>query len=130
MHRFRSKAVLLRFQITALLLCIKWLLIPATLALLLYSFLVADHDLTNIALLLGALVISITILQRLLAAKARCPLCMTEVLSVKGCAKHRGARKILGSYRLRVALGILFKDSFLCPFCHEPTAMEVRDRHR
>ncbi|MEX1048263.1 MAG: hypothetical protein WED15_01955 [Akkermansiaceae bacterium] len=128
MHCFRSKAVLFRFQIAALLLCLKWLLIPATLGLLLYSLLVLDRDLTIIALLLGALIISVAILQRLLAARTRCPLCMTEVLATKRCAKHRGARKFLGSYRLRVASGILFKDSFLCPFCHEPTAMEVRDR--
>ena len=29
---------------------------------------------------------------------------------------------------LRVALAILFKGSFRCPYCNEPTAMEVRDR--
>jgi hypothetical protein len=128
MHRFRSKSVLLRFKAAALLLCFRCFLTPVAILILLYSLAVLDHQLTVSALLLGGLIVLMAILQSLIASRTRCPLCMTPVLSSKGCSKHRNSRKALGSYRLRVALGILFQGSFRCPYCNEPTAMEVRDR--
>lgn len=130
MHRLPSKSVLIRFRIAALLLCFNCLLIPAVLLTLLYSALVADENLTKIALGLGALLFLIVMLQWLFASRARCPLCMTHVLSTKRCSKHRKARKFFGSYRLRVALAVLFKGCFSCPYCHERSAMEVRTRRR
>lgn len=128
MHRFSSQSILLRFRIAALLLCFKCLLAPAALLILLYSILVGDESLTMMSLWLGGLILLIAILQSLIASRTRCPLCMTHVLSAKRCVKHRKARSILGSYRLRVALGILFKGSFTCPYCHERSVMEVRAR--
>lgn len=113
-----------------MLLCFKWLLIPVVLVLLLYSVVVVDESLAKIALWLGGLVLLIAFLQKLVANRARCPLCMTHVLSAKRCSKHRKARKFFGSYRMRVALGVLFKGSFSCPYCHERSAMEVRVRRR
>lgn len=87
-----------------------------------------DRELTELAIALGVLAMLVTFIQWIIAQRARCPLCLTPVLAVKGCAKHRSARTFIGSYRLRVALAILFKDRFHCPYCHEPTAMEVRNR--
>jgi hypothetical protein len=46
------------------------------------------------------------------------------------CAKHRKARRLLGSYPLRVAIAILFTAQFRRPYCNEPTAMDVRERIR
>ena len=63
-----------------------------------------------------------------LAAKTRCPLCLTPVLATKGCSKHRNARTLLGSHRLRVAMSVLFKGRFYCPYCHEPSVLEVRQK--
>jgi hypothetical protein len=68
------------------------------------------------------------IIQWGMARRARCPLCMTPVMETKRCSKHRNAKPFLGSYRLRVALSIIFKGSFRCPFCHEPTAIQVRQK--
>jgi hypothetical protein len=53
---------------------------------------------------------------------------MTPVLAKKRCAKHRRARTFLGSHRLRVAMAVIFTKSFRCPYCHESTALEVRER--
>ena len=62
-----------------------------------------------------------------------CPLCCTPVLAPKGCTKHRDAKKLMGSHRLRVALAILFPNRFRCPYCNESTALEfhqtTRSRH-
>ena len=55
---------------------------------------------------------------------------MTPVLAKKDCTKHRHARTFLGSHRLRVALAILFRNSFRCPYCNESTILEVRGQSR
>jgi hypothetical protein len=68
--------------------------------------------------------------QWIAASHAGCPLCRTPVLAPMGCMKHRKARRLLGSYQLRVALTIMFRERFRCPYCNEPTAMDVRETLR
>jgi hypothetical protein len=128
MHRFQSKSTILRFKFTALLLCMKCLLAPITAGVLIYSILKHDMHLTWIAIGLGGLTILTVIVQWVLASRTRCPLCLTPVLATKGCSKNRNAKTFLGSYRLRVSLAVLIKGSFRCPYCNEPSAMEVRER--
>lgn len=89
---------------------------------------IGDPKLALIGVGLGVLTLLLVMLQWLISARARCPLCLTPVLANKQCAKHRNARKFLGSYRLRVAIGVLFKGSFLCPYCNEPTSVEARPK--
>ena len=108
----------------------KCLMTPVVAGMLIYSVMTDDLNLTKISVGLVILTVLVAMLQWLLAARTRCPLCMTPVLAATGCSKHRSARKFMGSHRLRVAVAILFKDSFLCPYCHEPSAMEVRTRGR
>lgn len=52
---------------------------------------------------------------------------MMPPLHPKRCQKNRRARRLLGSYRLRVATGVLLRDRFLCPYCGEATKMAVRE---
>lgn len=130
MHRFRSKSTILRFRFAALLVCLKFLLVPTAVGILMYGLLLGDDKLAVIALALGIVTILSVILQWILATRTRCPLCLTPVLADKECSKHRHARTALGSHRLRVALAILFKDSFECPYCHEKSAMEIRPGRR
>ncbi len=130
MHRFPNRSVVTRFKLAALLLCLKCLMAPAFAGILIYSLVTDDLKLTEISMVLLLLTTLVGILQWLLAARTRCPLCLTPVLSAARCSTHRSARSLLGSHRLRVATAILFKDSFHCPYCHEPAAMEVRVRGR
>jgi hypothetical protein len=51
---------------------------------------------------------------------------MTPVLGNKDCTKHRSAKTLLGSHRLRVAVSLLCTGRFRCPYCGEPTLLEVR----
>jgi hypothetical protein len=118
-----------RFRLTALLLVLKCLMVPAIGGLLAYSMIRSNHQLTIIAMGIGLATLLLAIVQWMLATRTRCPLCMTPVLATKSCSKHRHARRFLGSYRLRVALAVLFRNSFHCPYCHEKSAMEVRTRH-
>lgn len=130
MHRLRSRTAIFRLRITALLTCAKCLLLPLGISLLIYSIVQQDDKLTLNSL--GIIVLSAVaaVFQWILAARTSCPLCMTPVLAHKGCTKHRNSKSFLGSYRLRVALAILFTNSFRCPYCAEPTVLEVRQKHR
>jgi len=128
MHRFQSKSTITRFRCAAFLICAECLLVPLVVAVLVDALVRNDHRQIFLAMGLFGLTVIVGILQWVLASRTRCPLCMTPVLATKGCSKHRNARKFLGSHRMRVALGVLFRGSFTCPYCHEPSVMEVRQR--
>ena len=68
------------------------------------------------------------ILEWLLSARARCPLCMISPLHPKGCQKNRRVKRLFGSYRLLVATNVLFRDYFQCPYCGEATKIALRER--
>jgi hypothetical protein len=112
----------------AALVCMKCILAPVAAVLFLYGFI--DHD--DIILLSGMVLMFITvalvIAQWLVAARTHCPLCITPVLASKNCSRHRSARRLLGSYRLRVATSVLFTGTFRCPYCGESTILEARER--
>lgn len=129
MHRLHSKSSIFRFRLAAVLLCAKCVLWPLTGGLLAYAIFISDHDLVKIAIAMVALGVAVVILQWLIAERTNCPLCVTAVLAKRNCSNHRHARKFLGSQRLRIALSILFTNSFRCPYCHEPTVLEIRDRN-
>ena len=126
MHRLKSRFTIYRFRFAALLLCAKLALLPVTSAVMLWAIITRDHPLALLGAELIAVMVFVAILQWIVAARTSCPLCMTPVLARKHCVTHRHAHTLLGSHRLRVALAILFKNSFRCPYCHEPTEMKVR----
>lgn len=130
MHRLPSTTTIHRFRLTALLLCAKCLLAPVALGILIEALIEGDHRLALLGAGLVVVTLLLALLQWWLAARTGCPLCMTPVLAKKHCSPHRHARTLLGSYRLRVALAVLFRNSFQCPYCHEPTVMQVRDKNR
>lgn len=130
MHRFSSVHALWRFRMAMLLLLAKCFATPVAVGVLGYGlihheryWLIAGAALAGFSVVAG-------ILQWLFANRANCPLCLTSVLASRGCMKHRSSRKFLGSYRLRVALSAFFRGYFRCPYCNEPTSLEVRDRHK
>ncbi len=128
MHRFSSKSTIFRFRLAAFLICFTGVTAPAIVGLMVYSFARNDLKLMIFAMGAGIACALLCALQWWAAARTHCPLCMTSILARKGCSKHHHAHKMLGSYRLKVALAILFRDSFQCPYCHEWSAMEVRSR--
>ena len=130
MHRLRSKSAIFRFRAAALLLCAKCVLWPLTVGLLVYALLISDHKLIMIAVGMMALSVTVVFLQWLVAHRTNCPLCITPVLAKKDCSKSRHSRSLFGSHRLRTAMSILLRNSFRCPYCNEPTVLEVRDRNR
>ena len=94
------------------------------------SLLANNYQLTLVGSSVAALSLILVIPLWTLGGHTNCPLCWTPVFAPKGCTKHREARKLMGSHRLRVALAVLFRNQFRCPYCNESTAMELRCSHR
>ena len=128
MHSLPHEEQLFRYRVTAALLLLKWLIIPAALVFLGYSLVVGDRNQVHLALGLMGFALALLIVQWVLAARCRCPLCLGPPLARKACVKHRSATRLFGSYRLRVAHSIVWKGCFRCPFCGETTVMQVRQR--
>ena len=128
MHHRRSISAARRLRLASLLLLGNRLLIVSAIGIMLVSFFASDQQL----MIYGSILVGINFLlifaQWITASRAGCPLCRTPVLSSLGAVKHRKAKRFLGSYPLRVALAIAFKEQFRCPYCNEPTGMEVREK--
>lgn len=128
MHHPVSVTHLRRLRIASLLLLANHLLMLTSGGLLLVSLFANDRQLTILGSILVSIGVFLIFAQWIAASHVGCPLCRTPVLAPIECAKHRKARRLFGSYKLRVALAIIFKDRFRCPYCNERTAMEARER--
>ena len=49
--------------------------------------------------------------------KIVCPNCRSQLLKSRSCSKHRNAKKLFGSYLLRIAFQVIFTNKFRCHFC-------------
>ena len=119
---------MIRFRLAALLLLGKWLLIAAFGGLLAYAMWVVNLNLARLAIALLGLAMLIALAQWYIASRARCPLCIGFPLAHNACVTHRDTRRLFGSYRLSVAMSVVFLGRFRCPYCGESTAIEVRHR--
>lgn len=128
MHHIHSRSAVRRFRLAAFLLLVVCLLAPVAVGLLLQSLLTSSPRPALIGSGLVTLALVLAVPQWVAGAHTGCPLCWAPVLGPKYCAKHRNARKFMGSHRLRVALAILFKNRFRCPFCDESTALNQPHR--
>jgi len=129
MHRLPNKYSVTRFRFAAWLLLGKWLLVAGSAVLLGYSLWVVNRDLTDLAVALMGLAVLVMLAQWLVAVRARCPLCIGFPLAHNACVTHRDSRRLFGSYRLRVAMSVVFQGWFRCPYCGESTVVAVRHRH-
>ncbi len=128
MHRLPSSSSIIRFRCSSLLL---WLSILTFLSGLMVMSVGFFHSRDGDVLLGGKLVASglaAYVMEWALSSRARCPLCMIPPLHPKRCQKNRRARRLLGSYRLRVATSVMFQNHFQCPYCGEATKIAVRER--
>lgn len=126
MHKLPNKSSIIRFRISAALFCLKTLLIIATITVYAWAFATHDRQLAMIGLWLTGAVVLLFPIRQAIAESCQCPLCRVAVLSPKGCSKNTKAKSFIGSYRLRVALQILLKNCFCCPYCNETTEVVSR----
>jgi hypothetical protein len=128
MHRLPSAATLTRFRIASLLIILMGLCAIAAVWLVVHALVLDAHEHLVHGAIAAAAAFLCMVINFILCGRLRCPLCMVPPLQNRRCSRHRTATKLLGSYRLRVALSILCSGHFRCPYCGEPTAMEVRQR--
>ncbi len=126
MHRLRHPHTIRSLRIAAFLLCVKRFLIVSTPLLFLSSFFKNDAKLSLFGLGMIGLILLLALIQLMFASAAKCPLCLMPVLSRKGCSIHRSTKRFLGSHRQYVALSILLKGNFRCPYCSEPTILRLK----
>lgn len=126
MHHLHSARSILFFRMTALLLLAKGLVGMIGVGLLMFSVSTYDFHFSRIGALVLGLGVVLAVFQWLTAISAWCPLCVAKVMTRNYCAKHRRALRILGSHRLPVAVSILCKGRFSCPYCHEVTELKLR----
>jgi hypothetical protein len=126
MHHPRHSFVIRSLRIAAFLFCLKRVLIALAIPVLIVSLFKADSRATLASLATLGGIIPLSLAQWMFASAGKCPICMMPVLSLSGCAIHSRTRRVLGSHRLRVALSILLKGSFHCPYCHEPTMLRLK----
>lgn len=128
MHSLRSKQSLRRFQLAALLAWTRFLLIPVSAGIMAWALVSHDNALLETGAKLAAGTVAIGVLLWIVGRQTRCPLCQTAVFGSALCSKHRHSKRLLGSHRLRVAVFILMRGQFTCPYCNERTSMQVRKR--
>lgn len=126
MHKLPNKSSVIRFRISAALVCLKSMLILAIVAVYGWAFATHDRQLAVIGLWLAASVVVVLPLRLMISSSCQCPLCRSTVLSRIGCSKNTKAKNFFGSYRLRVALQILLRNRFRCPYCNETTEVTSR----
>jgi hypothetical protein len=115
-------------RIASFFVCARCLLVPAALGGMVHSLLSENPRIALYVLALIPLTLCVVLLEILVSTRTNCPLCMTPVLGDKSCNKHAKVRRLFGSYKLRVALGVIFRSSFRCPYCNEPTMLKVRGK--
>ena len=126
MHKLPNRSMVMRYRLVAFMICLKWLLVIALIGILGYSVFIKDRELIIISIKLAAVASIVFLFRVLYAPSCQCPLCRVPLLSGQSCSKNTKAKSLLGSYRLRVALDILFHNQFRCPYCNEPTEMISR----
>ena len=128
MHQFFSRAAVIRFKLASWLLVLLWLLVPATLGLLIYTLLLDDTKFKDLLLGLNIATVAAVIIHWPLSAHVRCPICLGQAISQSGGSKNRKAKPLFGSFGLRVACSTILRRCFCCPCCGESTELKVRPR--
>ena len=128
MHQLPTQGIVRRYRFAALCVVLKWVLIAASAPLLIYAVLTDHKDiaLISIGLMLGAGFA--TIAHLIAGMRARCPLCFVPSFSHQQQSKSSRALHVLGSYRVFVAISVLLRGWFQCPYCGENTAMKARQK--
>jgi hypothetical protein len=130
MHQFRSNNPIIWIRISAISFFLWHASALALVGLSSYALWHASHKMM-LMVLCGIGVFILTWLLHVMASSfCKCPLCRSAPMSSKRCVRHRNARRFLGSYRMRVALAVLFTNQFRCPYCGEPTRCKVKNRNQ
>ncbi len=121
MHRQHSNRTLKSLRYGAVHFLLNLCLVFISAALLIAGFAIHQDILLWSGAGIGVLTIISVITFFILSLSWHCPLCMGKIWVRSGCRRHRNAKSAWGiSYRLHIALAVLFSKSYRCPYCGEP----------
>ena len=126
MYHLRSRSAVVQFKIASWVFVMKWLLLGAGCLGLVLAAAAINRNVMQLAVGLLGVGFLLSVVHWLQSATARCPLCLATPMVHRSCSKHRRAQRLFGSYRLRVALGVLSSRRFRCPYCGEITLVQTR----
>jgi hypothetical protein len=121
-----TRSAVLSYKLSAWGWILLLLLIPCAVVMGCYTMLIMESAAAGIAIKLIGLALLVFLVHWLFSLRARCPRCLTGSFSRKGCSRHGSAKSLLGSHRLHVAVSVVFRNHFQCPYCGEFTAMKSR----
>ena len=130
MHRLHSRSSQRAFHFGTLLMVLFGFVLLAAVVLGVLGLIHGDRRLLHWFLIAAAVTPMVGAIYLAVGFRARCPLCMNPPIVPRRCQKHRNARPLFGSHRLRVAASIMLSDSFICPYCGERTSLELHERKR
>ena len=126
MHHIQKSFRARSYRRASFLFILAYLSIIATVAFTVYTFFKgSDNNLMILGALMGASLF-FSVISMLASSSCRCQLCQTSNMRSLRCSRNRKAKKLAGSYRLRVSTSILFTGSFRCPYCGEGFSLSPR----
>lgn len=118
-HHFGSSTSLKRLKVSSGILLLMPPLFAALIGFLAWGMLADDARALLTALCLLAAIPCLGLLLAIVGFSLRCPLCRGQLMRRATCSISPKARRTLGSLRLRIATGALFRGNFRCPYCGE-----------
>lgn len=128
MHRVRSNRQIFCLRLSAICFILMNATIIASISVVAFALWHADREIMEWALYLVIGVVATSLVYRISAGSASCPLCRSQPMLSKHCQRNRKAHRLFGSYRAIVSLCILFTNTFRCPYCGEPSRCQVKPR--
>lgn len=126
MQLLPSRKTVLTYKLTALAWMLLLVLVPCAVGMGFYTMFVMDRATAALALQIIGLALLVFVLHWLFSLRALCPRCLAGSFSRRSCSRHGSSRGLLGSHRLRVAVSVIFRNQFQCPYCGEYTAVKAR----
>lgn len=123
-----SRFAVLRYKLSALGCILLLIVFPCAVGMGCYTMFVMEAAPASIALKLIGLAAILFLVHWILSLHARCPRCLTGSFTRRSFSRHGSARSLLGSHRLRVAVSVVFRNHFQCPYCGELTATKARQK--
>ena len=128
-HTFRIRSSVLLVLLASCLELAKCLLSVVALLTLVYGLLCHGIPLVRAGFAMLLACVALEVGRWWVGSSVCCPLCRVSILGNSKCSKHRHARTLLGSHRLRLAVSAVFTRRFVCPYCNERTDLKIRKPH-
>ncbi len=126
MHYIKSKFRAQAFRRASIVFVLAYLSLFVAGGMVIYTFI----DRSGEKLLILGIVLGVTLLlwatTMIVSGTCRCQLCQASTMRSLKCSHHKNAKKLLGSYRFRIAVAVLCKGAYRCSYCGEAFSLRPK----